>query len=82
MSTVCVLGVVCVCVLGVECDGTVSGGGEEGQVVCVPPALNHLVTVLPYQSQGQRLRQVTYRDKHTFQYIVSTKGPNNTCLDF
>ena len=56
--SVCVLWVVCP-----ECDGAVGRGGEEGQVFWVPPALDHLVTVLSHHGLRQRLGQVTLKHK-------------------
>lgn len=52
----------CVCVLWFvcpECDSAVSGGWEEGQVLCVPSTLNHLVAVLSHHGLRQLLGQVT-----------------------
>ena len=59
---VCVFQGLCVCVSGVvcpECDGAVCGGGQEGQVMWVPPTLDHLVTVLPHHGHRKLLSQVS-----------------------
>lgn len=42
-----------------ECDGAVSGGGQEGELMCVPSTLDHFISMLSNYSQRQLLRQVT-----------------------
>lgn len=46
--------------LGPEFDCPVCGGGQEGEVVRVPPTLDDLVPVLRRHRQRKLLRQVTW----------------------
>lgn len=43
-------------VVGPERDGAVGGGGQEGQVLRMPSALDHLITVFSDYSQRQLFR--------------------------
>lgn len=46
-----------------EGDSSVCGGRQEGQVLGVPSALNHLILVLPHHHDGKLFSEVSYIKK-------------------